>query len=158
MAINIDYVNKTITVTSAYTVNALYSSLMDTFDAQAQMDDQVPMSAQTPTEYTMTNGWFIDDVSTNYLSAGAIRTSGYTNVIQVVTLAAAGYANCVAGDIGDMVTDDGGNTGNLLAYNNTTRKWWIRWASTIANGSTMDIPTGSGAGTSTGASATGEDL
>ena len=57
-----------------------------------------------------------------------------------------------------MVTDDGGNTGALLAFNNTTRKWWVRWNATIATGSVMAIVTGTGAGTSTGASASGEDL
>lgn len=66
--------------------------------------------------------------------------------------------NAIAGDIGKMVTDDAGNTGNLLDYDNTNRKWWVRWASTVATGSVMAITTGTGAGTSTGSSASGENL
>jgi len=48
----IDYVNKRIhhsAGATVYTVNELYSWLMDQFDEQGAMDDQIPMSAQTPT-------------------------------------------------------------------------------------------------------------
>jgi len=157
----IDYVNQRVyhsSGTTIYTVNALYSYLMDTFDELTQMDDTIPMSAQTPTEYTLINGWFMDDTSLKYLKGGAIQTSGHNNVIQIVTLQASGYTNAVAGDIGKMVTDDGGNTGNLLDYDNTNRKWWVRWNTTIASGSVMAITGGTGAGTSTGSSVTGENL
>ena len=60
----IDYVELKITYTptfahdrpaTIYTVNQLYSFLQDTFDEPAQMDDPVPMSAQTPTQYTLIN-------------------------------------------------------------------------------------------------------
>jgi hypothetical protein len=37
------------------TVNALYSYMMDLFDEQVQMDDSVPMAAQTPSAYTVTH-------------------------------------------------------------------------------------------------------
>lgn len=73
---SIDYVNKTITHatgTTRYTVNALYSWLMDLFDDAGQMDDPVPMSAQTPTEYTLINGWsFGSDGDLGYLYGGSI--------------------------------------------------------------------------------------
>lgn len=157
----IDYVNQRVyhsSGTTIYTANALYSYLMDTFDELTQMDDTIPMSAQTPTEYTLINGWFIDDTSFKYLKTGAVQTSGHLNIIQVVTLQASGYTNAVAGDIGKMITDDGGNTGNLLDYDNTNRKWWIRWTSTVATGSVMAIVSGTGAGTSTGSSVSGENL
>ena len=158
----IDDTNKRVyhnTGTTVYSANALYSWLMDTFDELNQMDDPVPMSAQTPTSYTMVNEWFIDDESVKYLKEGAISTSGYTNKIQLVTLISSGYDNCIPADIGKMVTDDGGDTGKLLAYNNTTRKWWVRWATTIGANSVMDIPTGAGGGTSVNASSvSGEDL
>ena len=138
----IDYVNKRVyhsTGTTVYDANALYSWLMDSFDELDQMDDPVPISAQTPTEYTMINEWFIDDESVKYLKLGAIKTSGYLNKIQVLPLQSAGYIACIAGDIGKMVTDDGANTGNLLAYNNTIRKWWVRWATQILSASAMLI-------------------
>ena len=138
----IDYTNKRVyhvSGTTVYDVNAIYSWLMDTFDELVQMDDPVPMSAQTPTEYTMINEWFFDDESPKYLKNGAIKTSGYLNKIQVVTHQSAGYTNCAASDVGKMVTDDGANTGNLLAYNDTIRKWWVRWATQIASASVCRI-------------------
>ncbi len=157
----IDYVNQRVyhsSGTTIYTVNALYSYLMDTFDELTQMDDTIPMSAQTPTEYTLINGWFMDDTSFKYLKAGAVQTSGHLNVIQVMTLQSGGYTNAIAGDIGKMVVDDASNTGNLLDYDNTNRKWWVRWNTTIATASAITITAGTGAGTSTGASVTGENL
>ena len=66
----IDYTNKRIWnkyawgqggTATVYSVNALYSWLMNTFDEQGAMDDDVPMSAQTPNAYTLINEWFIDD-------------------------------------------------------------------------------------------------
>lgn len=55
------------------TVNALYSETMNEFDEASQMDDTVPMSAQTPTEYTLINGWtFSADSDLGYLYGGSI--------------------------------------------------------------------------------------
>ena len=55
------------------TVNALYSEIMNEFDDATQMDDTVPMSAQTPTEYTLINGWtFSADSDLGYLYGGSI--------------------------------------------------------------------------------------
>lgn len=55
------------------TVNALYSEVMDEFDNSGQMDDTVPMSAQTPTEYSLINGWTFDsDADLGYLYGGSI--------------------------------------------------------------------------------------
>lgn len=73
---SINYSTKKISHTSGstrYTVNALYSWLMDLFDDSGQMDDTVPMSAQTPTEYTLINGWtFNADSDLGYLYGGSI--------------------------------------------------------------------------------------
>ena len=75
----ITYGTETISHTSGatvYSVNAMYSYLQDTFDELAQLDDDVPMSAQTPTEYTLINGWqFSADSDYEYLSGGAINDS-----------------------------------------------------------------------------------
>jgi len=162
---SIDYVNKVVkhvSGTTVYTVNELYSWLMDTFDELLQMDDEVPMSAQTPTEYTMINGWFLDigelSQAHKYLKGGAIKTDGYENEIQVLTLSATGYTNCVSSDIGKTVQDDGVDCGVLLSYDNTQRKWWIRGSSTIGSGSNMTISGGTGAGTAAADSVSGEDL
>ena len=82
-----------------FSVNELYSYLQDTFDELAQMDEDVPMSAQTPTSYTMINGWYIQELLTQYLNGGAIQTSGYLNEIHTLTLDGT-FTNFVAGDIG----------------------------------------------------------
>lgn len=83
----IDYVSKTITYNKTFahdrpptifTVNQLYSFLQDTFDEPAQMDDPVPMSAQTPTQYTLINNWFMSDNTMKSLYGGSIQTSGWT--------------------------------------------------------------------------------
>lgn len=77
----INYGAKTITHsagTTIYTVNALYSWLMDLFDELAQMDDAVPMSAQTPTAYLLINGWTFGAAATDiqFLKGGAITDTG----------------------------------------------------------------------------------
>jgi hypothetical protein len=60
--------------TTVYTVNQMYSWLQDTFDELGQLDDDAPMSAQTPTEYTLVNGWaFSADTDYEYLRGGAIN-------------------------------------------------------------------------------------
>lgn len=136
----IDYVNRRITYTTAfvddrptsiYTVNQLYSFLQDTFDEPAQMDDPVPMSAQTPTQYTLINGWYMDDESMKALYGGSIQTSGWTKtatdgITQLRWQNGAADAP-VAGDIG--VTLTGGTssaTGVLLAVNATRQVAWVR--------------------------------
>jgi hypothetical protein len=156
---NIDYFNKRIYHSSGatvYSVNALYTYLQDTFDEVGQMDDPIPMSAQTPTNYTLINGWFMDDVSFNYFSGGAIETNGHSGQIQVLTLDGA-YAAATA-DLTKQVKDDGGEIGALLYANDTLQKWWIRSTSTVADNSVMTITGGTGAGTALGASLSGENL
>ncbi len=69
-----------------------------------------------------------------------------------VTLIAGGYVSCIASDIGKMVTDDGGNLGLLVEYNNTTRVWMVAASATVTDASVMAITAGTGAGTSTASS------
>jgi len=161
----LDYTNRIITHTSGttrYTANELYSWMMDLFDDSTQMDDTVPMSAQTPNEYTLINGWFMPDATFDYFYQGAIRTTGldaatYTNGVYRMTHQAGGYTNCVAGDIGKTVTD-GTRNGVLLAYNNTTREWYVRRGTGTAWTGACTITAGTGAGTITGSVLTGEDI
>ncbi len=161
--VDIDYVNKIISadaaISTTYTVNALYSYLMDTFDELAQMDDEIPMSAQTPTSYTMTNGWYIQEYLTQWLETGAIQTSGYTDDIHVLTLDGT-YAGPDAANIGDQVTDDAADVGALLDFDNTAQKWWIRVGSStvIADNSVMSINGDSMTGDASGDSVTGETI
>ncbi len=111
------------TGTGTVTVNQLYSSLQNLFDELTQMDDGVPMSAQTPTEYTIgiidagdKDPWFIDRVTVQHLTGGALKTASWARVTTTNTgiLKLNVTANAiVAGDIGlDIIT--GANTGTLL--------------------------------------------
>lgn len=151
---NIDYVNKRVynnqTYTDIFTTRQLYSYLQDQFDDLSQMDDTIPMSAQTPTNYTLINGWFMDDVSFKYLEGGAIETNGWANEIQIIKLDGVG-TDPVSTDIGKQVRSGGStNIGPLLAYEidpygADTGKWWVRTGSgtAITNNTALDIPTGS---------------
>lgn len=165
---SIDYTNKRIYYAtpgsgSIYTVNELYTYIMNTFDELAQMDDTIPMSAQTPTNYTLINGWFMDERSFHFLKGGAIETSGQDEEVRILTLASSGYTSAVSGDIGKTVTGGTtGDTGELLAYDNDTRKWWVRMDDSgdlfDDNDEAITISSGTGAGTMSGISVTGENL
>lgn len=165
----IDYTNKRIyhsANTTIYTVNALYTYLQDTFDELAQMDDTIPMSAQTPTEYTLINGWFMNEARVGspsrncfeYLKTGAIKTEGQSAEIYLLTMSASGYTSAVPTDISKRVQNAGvTNTGTLLDYDNTSRRWWIRKVLGVFTAEAVTIPTGTGAGTISTAT-TGEQL
>jgi len=168
---SIDYNNKRIyhsAGTTLYTVNELYTYLMSTFDDLTQMDDSVPITAQTPTEYTLVNGWFMDDDSIKYLYGGAIQTSGWgSGVIRKLSVSASGYTSPIATDIGKTVTGGTtGHTGILLAYNadeSGNYEWYVRPTDPATdlfnNGSeTYTISGGTGTGTAADVSSTGETL
>jgi len=158
--VNTQGVGKTV-----WSTNALYSYLQDTFDELGQMDDQVPMSAQTPTEYSLINGWFIDEVSVKYLKGGAIKTVGWALGVIVKQVFPSVYTNAVTADVGKVVTEtDTTDTGTLLFADNTRKAWWIRPDVPGAAGDAFDDPgstytigTGTGAGTSTAPAVTGEN-
>jgi hypothetical protein len=152
----IDPVTRRVTHTSGttvYTCNALYSWLESQFATAGYMQYSVPMSASTPVNYTMVNGWFLDEASLQYLRLGGISTSGWSSAIYVLTFGST-YTAAVSSDIGKTVTA-GVATGTLLAYDNTAKLWWVRAGTgTLAAGATS-ITSGTGAGTTT-AVATGE--
>lgn len=135
--------------TTVYTTRQLYSQIQDWMDDAAYMDFTPPMSAQTPTDYQVINGWYLDEGCIEWLKGGAITSSGYNTVIYKLTLQSSGYVNAVAGDIGKVVHDGGStHTGTLLAYNNTTRVWWIRAVlSVFADADVLTITSGTGQGT-----------
>lgn len=174
----IDYTNRMIyhdSGTTIYEMWELYSWLMDEIDESGTIDDTVPMTAQTPTAYTLVNSWYINEKyysSFDFLKGGAIKTEAwdadtYNTGVRVLTFASGGYVNAVVGDIGAEVGYSGGtpsDTGTLLDYDNTNRIWWVRvddTGDTFSNTATaLDITngTGTGAGTLSVASTTGEAL
>lgn len=166
--VGIDYVNKRVywnrdrdgsgAYYGFYTVKELYVYLMDMVDELTELDDPSPFDFDSPTSFKIPNQWHFDQGLFKHLRGAGIYTDGYDGQIREIVLVSGGYANCVAGDIGLPVTDDGTEVGVLVDYDNTNRKWWIRTTSTIADGSVMDIPAGSGAGTTTGASTSRGDI
>ncbi len=124
--------------TGTRSVNELYSALQDLFDELAQLDDGTPMSAQTPTEYTIgiidtgdDDPWFIDRVSVEHLYGGALktalwdRTTGTNTGIVRVTC---NNTSIVTADIGLDITHSDGDAGTLLDVKGTGAGsiLWIR--------------------------------
>jgi hypothetical protein len=133
--------------TTVYSVNALYSWLESTFSGSGFMQYKPPMSASTPVNYTMINGWFIDEASLQYLKTGGISTSGWTSTVYVLQFGST-YTNAISTDIGKTVVQ-GSNNGTLLAYDNTNKRWWVRVGTGTIIAGVTTITSGTGAGTST---------
>lgn len=117
--------------TTTRSANELYSALQDLFDELTQLDDGSPMSAQTPTEYTIgaidasdTVPWFIDDETIQHITGGAIKTAKWERISTVqaglVQIAVSANAAIVYGDIGNVVTVTAGTntsaTGVLVDF------------------------------------------
>jgi len=97
----VDYSNKIIRHTSGTTIYSgvtMYSEIQDLWDALNQMDDTIPISAQTPTQFTLLNGWFMTAADLEYINSASIQTSGWgSNVIEAIAYDASG-ADAVSGD------------------------------------------------------------
>jgi hypothetical protein len=107
--------------TGTRSANELYSAIQDLFDELTQLDDGIPMSAQTPTEYTIgaidasdTVPWFIDDETIQRIYGGAIKTSLWTRITGVqagiVKVSVSANAAIVYGDIGNTITATAGSS------------------------------------------------
>jgi hypothetical protein len=130
--------------TGTRTVNELYSALQDLFDELVQLDDGTPMSAQTPTEYTIgiidtgdDDPWFIDRVTVEHLYGGALKTASWdrvqdsnTGIVRVTC----NNTSIVSGDIGLDITHADGDAGTLLDVKGTGAGsiLWIRPDSSAA--------------------------
>ncbi len=126
--------------TTTDSVNALYSALQNHFDELGQMDDGVPMSAQTPTEYTIgiidagdKDPWFIDRTSVEYLTGGALKTASWDRVatsnVGIVRVAYTTGTDFDTTDIGrDILHTGDSDRGTILDFNTTgsTKYVWIR--------------------------------
>ena len=93
--ISYNYSTKEITVDSAATLRSVYSDAMNIFAQAAQMDDLIPLRADTPTLYTMINGWSFTTDSIQYLRGAALQDASgnniWTNVKSLGTLVAGTY-------------------------------------------------------------------
>lgn len=161
-----------VTPTVTDTVNALYSALQDPFDELNQMDDGVPMSAQTPKAYTVgiidpgdADPWYIDQESTEFLTGGAITSASWARVegtnTGIVRMDYTETVALVAADIGrTIVMTVDGDTGTILDFNDQTtpKTLVIRPATNAIGNSFNDAPTANGAFTITGGTGTGTQL
>jgi len=139
-------------VSGSCTVNKLYSALQNLFDELGQMDDGVPMSAQTPTEYTIgiidagdKDPWFIDRTTVEKLTGGALKTASWDRVTTSnvgIVKVTCNNTNIVAGDIGTDINLDGSDQGTLLDVKGTGAGsiLWIR-PNTFAAGDDFDSGT-----------------
>lgn len=169
---DIDYTDKRIFRLTAVqpsvvdTAVALYSALQDEFDEPGQMDDQVPMSAQTPTEFSVINQWFIDDISIQFLNGGALQSVGWLqsgptvrNIIQIEYDALSSGVSFTSADIGRTITGGTtGDTGVILAFDERVTAGnagivWIRPTDPTVGGD--DFDNGTEAYSVTGSSAQG---
>jgi len=117
-----------------YSMNEFYSFLQDLFDEPANMDIEVPMSAQTPNEYTMINAWFIDDETVKSLFGGSLTTdASWTRATGTVTgIVQFEYTDTVAdfnaGDLNQAITNSGTDDGVVLAFSDVSGRSlvWVR--------------------------------
>jgi hypothetical protein len=118
------YIRWTGAASGTRTVNELYSALQDLFDEQGQMEDGIPMSAQTPVEYTVgiidsgdLDPWYIPYETMQHLTGGAVKTAGWTSVVSsnVGIIVVPVTANAiVAGDVGNDISGATTGAGTLL--------------------------------------------
>jgi len=150
-----------------YTVRSAYSYFQDAFDElggvalPGALSKPTPMSAATPQDVTVKDGWYLTQGSYKRSSGGSIQTDNYDSNIYLLTINSSGYTSAISGDLYKVVTGGtSGATGRLLDYDNTTRKWWVRkLTGTFANNESLTIGSGTGAGTTatSGGVTTGEE-
>ena len=109
--------------TTVYSAVAFYSYLMDTFDEPGYLTYQTPIRFNTPTSFTMINGWYLDNGDGSnvlqYLTGGGIDTSGYATVSDpVYMLDMTSTTDFTSADLDAEITDDAVAVGPLLAYIN----------------------------------------
>ncbi|MEL6853814.1 MAG: hypothetical protein AAFO83_01755 [Cyanobacteria bacterium J06607_13] len=150
-----------------YALEAFYQHLIDQEDELTNLDAPpfFALDANVLT-YKTAGDLYIQQELFQHLQGAALETTGHTNKIRVLSFQSGGYTNAIATDIGEPVV--GGTTGDsgvLLDYDNLARKWWVRvddatpsTGDTFDQGEVISITGGTGAGTTAGASATGEDL
>lgn len=166
--------------TTVYSAVAFYSYLMTTFDEPGYLTYETPIKFNTPTSFTMINGWFLDDGDGNtadtedghilkYLTGGGIDTSGYSTITdKVYMLDMDGTTDFVFGDKDKDIEDDGAanDVGPLLAYKNdyptaNRARIWVRDTNVhgaIADNSVITTEGGTGAGNAAGASSNGDEI
>jgi len=161
------------TKSTVYSAVAFYSYLQDTFDEPGFLSYQIPIRFNTPTSFTMVNGWFLDDGDGSnilqFLTGGGIDTLGYATIADPVLMIDLDYGT-LSFEIDDKdktVTHDGTDIGPLLSYKDnyptaSTARIWVRdtntGSETTVPGEIIDVTGGNGNYTTTGYSASGDNI
>lgn len=105
-----------------YTAVQFYSWLQDVFDEPGFLSYEIPIRFNTPTSFTMINGWFLDDGDGSnllqFLTSGGIDTLGYSTIsdpiymLDIDTQSAA----FVSGDLDLNLQSSGASIGPLLSF------------------------------------------
>ncbi len=158
--------------TTVFTTVSFYSFLQDAFDEPGFLSYEIPIRFNTPTSFTMLNGWLLDDGDTSnllqYLTGGGIDTLGYSTIADPVTLIDLDYgmSSFVPSDLDKTVTIDGTNIGPLLSFKDdypstSTARIWVRdtnsFGATVP-GQNVVVTLGGGDYTTSGYSQTGDNI
>ena len=89
---DIDYTNRIIdlTGTTIYDVSVLYSYCKEQFKLSANIDDDFAWTANTPTDFTLKNGWYLRTHSIRRLKNGGIKTAYGLDEIEKITFSSVG--------------------------------------------------------------------
>jgi len=74
---------------------------------------------------------------------------GWEQSQQLIIMRISDYVNCVPGDVGKQVRDDGSEIGTLISYDNTKRTWRVSTSSIVTDPSVITITSGIGSGNTT---------
>ncbi len=146
--------------TDVFSVTDFYSFLMDAFDEPALLAYEAPMKFNTPTSFSMINGWFLDNGDFSeilqFLTGASIDSIDYTTVddpVYMMDIDAEDTA-FVNADKDEIIQDDDVEVGPLLAFQSNyptslTARFWVRDTrgapADIASASKIDM-TAPGAG------------
>lgn len=159
--------------TTVYSAVAFYSWLMNTFDEPGYLTYQTPISFNTPTSFTMQNGWYLDNGDSSnilqYLTGGGIDTTGYATIADPVYMLDLDTetAAFVSGDKDKNLLDDGVAVGPILGFyanypTASTARVWVRdtraTPATIADNSVITVSSGTGSYLASGTSASGDEI
>jgi hypothetical protein len=157
------------------TMKEWYLALQDYFDEPARMVEGEPMSAQTPTDYTIgiidpfeVEPWFVDRTTMEHVEGGALQTALWKRTVTsnagIIRLPVTN-TNIVAGDIGETITGDtDSDEGTLLDVTGTgaSQFLWVRPLTDTAadsfDNATQGVTCNTHTATQTAIAETGESL